>query len=119
VISQERLEAIVINALMDGKNAAQIARNTGVPIQRVQATVHRLRGTDPGEANRRTQQKKGQVRRRERNAGPPVIIALSDREGTSCSQCENPIHPGDEIAVAGHSGWSHRDCIPPWTGGQP
>jgi hypothetical protein len=57
VISQERLEAIVINAIKDGKNANQVAAGTGVPLARVQLMFHRVNGRDPVEANLETRAK--------------------------------------------------------------
>lgn len=62
MIGQERMEAIVINGLKDGKNAAQIARETGIPLPRVQAAMHRARGANPRQAARKTRSKRRQVR---------------------------------------------------------
>jgi hypothetical protein len=63
VISQERLEAIVRNFMMDGLNANQISHKTGVPIERVQRTVHQLNGKDPKTAARETRSKARQADR--------------------------------------------------------
>jgi hypothetical protein len=60
MISEARLEEIVRAALGKGRDAAQIARATGVPLVRVQRAVHRLNGRDPAQAARATQQKKRQ-----------------------------------------------------------
>jgi hypothetical protein len=47
---------------MDGKNAAKVARQTGVPLARVQLMFHKVNGKDPAEASSET------ARRRARSA---------------------------------------------------
>jgi hypothetical protein len=54
MISQPRLEAIVAEWNAKGFNASQIAKKTGVPVQRVQAALHKVRGADPAAAAKRT-----------------------------------------------------------------
>jgi hypothetical protein len=63
MMSAERLEATVRNLMMDGLDAARIARRTGVPIQRVQRVVHQLNGRDPQQAHRDTASKARQENR--------------------------------------------------------
>jgi hypothetical protein len=65
MISQQRLEAIVAEWNAKGFSAGQIAKKTGVPAQRVQAALHKLRGTDPAVAARHTA-----IRQRRRDRRP-------------------------------------------------
>jgi hypothetical protein len=67
MISDLRLEVIVRNLLMDGLDAGKIARKTGVPPERVQQVIHRIRGRDPAQANRET--RKYHRKERRRNGG--------------------------------------------------
>lgn len=60
MMSQERLEAEVRNGLLDGKNAAQISKQTGVPLARVQAIVHQVNGRDPAQARKDSLKKRRQ-----------------------------------------------------------
>jgi hypothetical protein len=60
MMSPERLEAVVINAIIDGKNADQVSKQTGVPVQRVQLAMHKARGKDPAEANRASRKNRRQ-----------------------------------------------------------
>lgn len=61
MISQERLEAIVRNGLMDGLNAVTIAKQTGIPLARVQAMAHKINGRDPAKASKDTRKKRRQA----------------------------------------------------------
>lgn len=77
MMSPERLEAEVRNLTADGLDAGKIARRLGVPIQRVQAAVHKLNGRDPAQAAADTRAKARQEDRqlfgRTAAAGPRHI----------------------------------------------
>lgn len=60
MISQARLSEIVAEQIAQGKNADQISKATGVPVERIQATIYRLRGVDPAQAKRHTRKKRRQ-----------------------------------------------------------
>jgi hypothetical protein len=60
MISQVQLEAIVTNAVSDGRNADQIARQTGIPLVRVQLMFHKVNGKNPATAAKETTKKRRQ-----------------------------------------------------------
>jgi hypothetical protein len=72
MMSQARLDAIVAEQIAKGRDAGQIARATGVPPARVQATMHRLRGTDGADANRKTRAKRRQAARQRDGIRPSL-----------------------------------------------
>lgn len=78
MISEERLEVIVRDGLARGLNAAQIARRTGVPQERVQRMLHRVSGRDPAAAARVTAQKRRQQMRRDYGSAEAAALRLRD-----------------------------------------